>query len=263
MNPSAVGVRGALSRFLSRAASVIARPTLVRTLGTGLNRPFVRDLLMLRDDIGFFPLSIVDAGASVGAWTRAAMFVYPESRISAFEPVSDSFAALSTLQSSHPRLVCFPLALGAANTSSILHRNAFADASSLLAMTPLLGQVYPHAQNASPVAVEQRRLDSIQNQQIAAPALLKLDVQGAELQVLEGCGMLLKFFGVIITEINFTSIYDGQAGYDQLFAAMRSLGFTRFIQLRPNEVGSSGIHSCDVMFLRDGIGEEGVAGGPG
>ena len=250
MNAPPGGSRRPGIALLRRVANVIAHPELIRTIGTGLNRAFVRDLLKLRDDIGFVPATIVDAGASTGAWSRAAMHVYPDAALWAFEPVPSSFAALARLKAGHPRFSCFPYALGSSNGATTLYQNAFPDSSSTLPMTPRLAEVYPHASHATEIAVEQRRLDAVTDVTMEAPALLKLDVQGAELQVLLGSGDLLDRTGVIIAEITFEELYSGQATYDELCTFLRRRGFDRFFQLRPESPERDRLQWADLAFLR-------------
>ena len=71
-----------------------------------------------------------------------------------------------------------------------------------------------------------RRLeDVLRPDEIAAPALLKLDVQGYELEALRGCESLLGRFNQVYCECSFVSLYEGQALADEVIAWLRERSF--------------------------------------
>lgn len=55
--------------------------------------------------------------------------------------------------------------------------------------------------------------------------LLKLDIQGYELEALKGCGKLLDHIKIITTEIEFVTLYDGQPLFGDIDVFLRSHGF--------------------------------------
>lgn len=70
-----------------------------------------------------------------------------------------------------------------------------------------------------------RRLDDvIALEVIASPILLKLDVQGYELQALRGCETLLDAFAWVYCECSFVELYQGQALADEVIAWLRAHG---------------------------------------
>lgn len=62
-------------------------------------------------------------------------------------------------------------------------------------------------------------------QDIESPALLKLDVQGYELEALKGCEDLLNRFTYVYVECSFVELYKGQALADEVIAWLRDRGF--------------------------------------
>jgi len=211
----------------------------------------------LRDMLGIRPVSIVDAGAATGTWTRAAAFVHPSSAIFAFEPLPRSFATLQELALRLPGVICFPFALGAINGPVTFYANDFPDASSMLRVTPEMSAAFPHAAQAREMSVTCRRLDAIAGLELRPPALLKLDVQGAECEVIDGCGELIGTFDAVIAEVNFTSLYERQAGFGGIRDRLEARGFTHFMQLRRDDAVWPDVHSCDVVFLHNRVGGEG------
>jgi hypothetical protein len=59
---------------------------------------------------------------------------------------------------------------------------------------------------------------------VEAPALLKLDVQGFELQALAGCEDVLPRFDWVYVECSFMELYAGQSLADEVIAWLRERG---------------------------------------
>ena len=55
--------------------------------------------------------------------------------------------------------------------------------------------------------------------------LLKLDLQGYELEALKGCGSLLERIKIITTEIEFVALYDNQPLFGDIDVFLRAHGF--------------------------------------
>lgn len=71
--------------------------------------------------------------------------------------------------------------------------------------------------------VQTRRLDDVS--EITDIHYLKLDVQGAELEVLQNASRLLANTMVVFTEVEFLEMYKGQPLFGEIHSYMRSRGF--------------------------------------
>jgi FkbM family methyltransferase len=160
---------------------------------------------------------------------------------------------LALLEGESERIRCFNVALGSRNTRSRFFLNDFPYASSMLPMTDHLRDVFPHASCAQEVVVDCWRLDSLQGIDIKAPALMKVDVQGAELDVLNGCGNLLNQVGALQLEVNFEPFYECQTSVVELIGFLTDKGFTSFIQQNTylSETNPRRVLFCDLLFLRN------------
>jgi FkbM family methyltransferase len=87
------------------------------------------------------------------------------------------------------------------------------------------------------VEVDTVRLDDIIDEPVH---LLKLDVQGAELDVLRGAERLLKDILVIHSEVEFYPIYRGQPLFDSVFEFLTSHDFEIFDLLRQTKYSYQG-----------------------
>ena len=66
-----------------------------------------------------------------------------------------------------------------------------------------------------------RLVDSIHGSELKPPVMLKLDVQGYELEALRVCEELLDSFSYVYAEGSFVELYEGQALADDLIAWLR------------------------------------------
>lgn len=80
--------------------------------------------------------------------------------------------------------------------------------------------------------VEAVRIDDYCRQNnLAAPDLICMDVQGAALQVLQGMGKLLGSVRYIITELERKAIYHGQSLYTEVDLFLKRQGFRRVVEV--------------------------------
>ena len=70
-----------------------------------------------------------------------------------------------------------------------------------------------------------RLADFVSAGDIKAPAMLKLDVQGFELEALRGCEDLLECFSYVYAECSFVELYTGQALADEVILWLRERNF--------------------------------------
>jgi hypothetical protein len=95
--------------------------------------------------------------------------------------------------------------------------------------------------------------DILLAKQIEAPALLKLDVQGFELEALKGCGDLLECFDWVYAECSFVELYRGQPLADTVIAWLRerSLALHGVYNLSYDKFGAP--IQGDFLFIRQEV----------
>ena len=137
--------------------------------------------------VGFTPATIYDIGAFHGGWTKAARKIFPTADFVLFEANADNAA---TLAASGERYVIAALAAeDGVKKNLYLPKHAVATGASLY--REKTEHYAPDRVRIETVTI--RRLDALAAEaHLPPPDLIKLDVQGAELDVLAGAGDLLK-----------------------------------------------------------------------
>ena len=169
--------------------------------------------------------TVVDVGANRGQFALAARHVFPHAQIISFEPLTGPAALWRAVFAGDGRARLIDAAIGPEPGEAEIHVSARDDSSSLLPITARQNALFPGTAEAGTATIRVVRLaDALPAADIEAPALLKLDVQGFELQALAGCEALLDRFAWVYVECSFVELYAGQAFADEVIAWLREHG---------------------------------------
>jgi FkbM family methyltransferase len=195
--------------------------------------------------------TVVDVGAHHGQFTLLALELFPEAEILAFEPLAGARRRFSVLLGDEPRVRIYPHALGRVAGVRPMLVAARDDCSSLLparaACLNLLPELCPVACELVSVV---RLGDVVEVEQIRRPALLKIDVQGFEGEVLAGLTPLLPRFDVIYLEASFCELCVGQALIRDLLLVLERQGFSLSGVYNPLCDGTGRALQADFDFRR-------------
>lgn len=154
--------------------------------------------------LGFDPPGIVDIGAYEGEWTSMARSVFPEASFLMIEAQEAKRPKLEAVKGLGAGKVDFRIAvLGPEpREAAILHLYDSADT----AASVLKDHIGGHSRTATCAMVT---LDQILSQEsFARPALLKLDVQGYELEVIKGAKQTLSSAEAVLMEVSLIELYE-------------------------------------------------------
>jgi FkbM family methyltransferase len=169
--------------------------------------------------------TVVDIGANRGQFALAARHCFADARIVSFEPLAGPAALWRTVLAGDARATLVEAAVGPQAGEAQIHVSARDDSSSLLPITARQAELFPGTAEAGTTTIRVLRLaDALPAAEIAAPALLKLDVQGFELQALAGCEEVLERFDWVYAECSFQELYAGQSFADEVIAWLRERG---------------------------------------
>lgn len=128
---------------------------------------------------------IIDAGANLGQTSRYILRYFRPVKVYAFEPVSDTYVKLCRNLAHYSQVRCWQIALSDSEGESVIYLHDDHTCHSLLAD--------PQAETHGEEKIQMETLDGFcQQQSIPFIDVLKMDVQGFEMKVLQGAHKLLK-----------------------------------------------------------------------
>lgn len=156
--------------------------------------------------------SIIDVGAHSGQFAAFALARFPDAKLYCIEPLAQPQRKLARLLSHHPGTVILNAAAASSAGTRAFHVSRSNDSSSLLDVSERGTAAFPGTEQAALIEVETVRLDAaLAGAELLRPTLLKIDVQGAELEVLRGTQALLPSIDALFVECSFVELYAGQA----------------------------------------------------
>jgi len=193
--------------------------------------------------------TVYDLGANVGTWTALARTIFPGARIEAFEPLpghADDFALRTR---GWPAVNLHRVALGSEPAEAEMDVTSYSDAASLLPLAKASRDYFGLAPGAR-VRVPVVRLDDWSvTHQLPPPDLIKLDLQGYELEALRGAAIVLPHVRYVLTEVSFAEFYAGQPLFTDVAEFLSDRGF-HLAALGHNAAASAPLVQADALFTR-------------
>lgn len=198
--------------------------------------------------------TIMDIGANTGKYAYTMSEVFPEAQIYSFEPLPECYHELCRRMANVKRFTAYNIGLGSKSGTSTFFRNKYSSASSFLPMTQVHKQAFPQTKEAFSEQSRIVRLDDIAHELvIKEPLLVKIDVQGYEMQVLEGGMSVIQKASIIILETSFEALYEDQSLFHDLYLYLESWGFHFSGIIEQHRGGDGRILQADSIFLSSSI----------
>lgn len=200
-------------------------------------------------------LTIYDVGANRGLMINKFLNQFPSAFIHAFEPYTPLYEKLKNDFSSNPNITVNNKGISNEEAELLFNINKSVDTSSFLASkkTGLNSdsQVETTQQVKVPVITLDNYAVSKKHQQIN---ILKLDIQGSELNALKGAQGLLQRQEVdmIFCEAYFVQQYENQPLFFDIANFLLPLGYVLQDIYHP-VYGKGKIAWCDAMFIRNSL----------
>jgi FkbM family methyltransferase len=155
--------------------------------------------------------TIVDIGANRGQFALAARQYCSDAMIIAFEPLIKPAALFNRVFSGDQGVRLHNVAISYEEGKLEMHVSKRDDSSSLLPIAYAQKDLYPGTEEVSTLNVNVGPLRKyIAATEVKGRALLKIDVQGYEYQVLIGCHDLINKFSFVYCEASFVELYSNQ-----------------------------------------------------
>lgn len=219
---------------------------------------YIQQPLPFRQEITRFlntndSLIIFDVGSCEGEDTIRLKRLFPNATIYTFEPLPENMKKVKTNLTRHniPTDHLYKIALSNSNGSAEFHVSSgqpdnvpknnnwdFGNKSSSLLPPKEHKNTLPWIKFDQIIRVKTRRLDDFcQSQDVSFIDFVYMDVQGAELMVLEGAGDQLKTIGALWMEVEAVELYEAQPLKNDVEAFMKQHGFVRVMDTVDNISG--------------------------
>jgi FkbM family methyltransferase len=206
-------------------------------------RDFARFVGHLRA-LGLEPRTVIDVGVAFG--TPSLYASLPHAKFFLVEPVPGCRPLLARLER-EIGATCFAVAAG--STDGEMEFHVHDDVSGSSAYRQWEGE----ALDGTTVTVPVRRLDGLVPGDVQRPLLLKIDTQGAELEVIEGAERLLANVDIAIVECSFHQFRKGAPELNEVVAAMARRGFRCYEVLEGHFRSLDGaMAQVDIAFVPEG-----------
>lgn len=189
---------------------------------------------------------IWDVGAAHGSWAVLAASMFPDALVQAFEPQPAQAEKIRSHLSNFPNLRIHELALGDEAGFATLHVTSNLDSSSLLTPLGSLESVYDVTETST-MNIEVCTSGDIIRHGVPVPDVLKLDVQGHELSVINGLGSYFSEVKYLIIELATLPFYDGQPSAVKVLHNLEQQGF-QMLALGANTPVGQRIYEFDALL---------------
>lgn len=196
---------------------------------------------------------VIDVGANVGQFGERLRSLDFAGQIVSFEPQSDAYIHLAKAAHGDPLWEIRNLALGEVSSPQVeLFKSANSVSSSLHRVLDAHVLAAPRARAVGSEVVALSTLDvEFPDLDVETRAWLKIDVQGHELQVLEGSDETLKACAAVQVELSFSALYKGQSSWLEVCALLIEKGFQlQYLEPGFEDPMSGVMQQADGLFIR-------------
>lgn len=205
-------------------------------------------LLEQSRSVGFSPRTVIDVGAAYGSFTRLCHGVFPDAYYLLVEPLDEYRPLLEQVTHAIPSSRYWLAAASACNGQMEINVHPDLVGSSLHREVETGTGV-----NGVPRNVRAMTLDAVVREAAApGPFLLKLDVQGAELEALKGAEQTLDECELVVLEVSFFKFFADGPECADIIGCMKHWGFVPYdiaaLQYRPLD---GALSQADIGFVKE------------
>jgi FkbM family methyltransferase len=236
------------SAFIKRLFGTIMRRIPV---GSHLKRELLEVTLLQTEEVayarlrdqGFCPGGIIDVGAHQGDWIRLVRQLFPDPPALSIEAREEQRALLTQICSALPETQFVIALLGSESKQNVPFHIHGSGSSMFAERSDALRAIRQ---------MQMRTLDEVVSSdiRIKSPIFLKLDIQGAELEVLRGAERTLSLSEVVQLEVAILNYNEGAPSSADVIALMDANGFAIYDIagfIRPT---GADLVQLDILFVK-------------
>jgi len=196
--------------------------------------------------------TIIDIGANKGQFSLIAKKFFPNASIFAFEPLARPFQKFLKIFNTIENVKIYKYAIGPFDDEVTMNISNREDSSSILEIGHLQNKIFPGTSKINEEKVYISPIDKLlETSNIHNPSLLKIDVQGYELEVLKGCKSILDKIDYIYCECSFIELYKNQAIYSQVCEWLYDHNFSVTSIYNPSYDHKGQMVQADIYFKKN------------
>lgn len=230
------------------AASHVMSPALRARLKRSLYIPDALATMKQMQRLGFAPKVALDIGAYVGEWSRDFRRVFPGCSIGMFEPQPDKKQILESVAGSLGSARVFPVLLGGQKPERVLFE--LGETGSSYKTSPPSSS--PSRPGSSAVPMDTVPLDQVlAGTPYSRADVIKIDVQGAEADVIEGGRSTLSGAEVVFIEVSLVRQYRGGQLAHEVIRTLADMDLLPYdITYIRRNTPSGACNEVDFVFVR-------------
>jgi len=221
------------------------RPLFRNTVPVELRNRSISDTILSFKNLrerGFNPSVIIDCGAHEGWWTKKIKIIFPDSKILLIEALPEKEKYLAKIKMDYSNVDYEMALLGAYNVEAVKFYKMGTGSSVFEEQSNIPREIISLPMKTLDQIVYARKIDKI--------SLLKLDVQGFEIEVLKGGLNTLRNSDIVLLECSFLQYNKCAPLFNELVNFMATEGF--FIY----DIGSlfrwkgAALLQADIIFIK-------------
>jgi FkbM family methyltransferase len=214
------------------------------------------DMAFLWKTLGRQPKDIFDCGANIGFVTHAFAQRFPDTTIHAFEPNPKVFEPLASAHGNKRNVILHNKGVGRTKGELTFHINRNSGTSSFLPPNDYHTLNFAD-KNTVPKVVEVVGLgEYMEEKKIPVLDILKLDIEGFELEALKGIRDIGNRVAMVYTEVNLVPTYQGQPLINDIISYLHGFGFHifNFYGIYENDYRQASF--TNLLFISTGLKNE-------
>jgi len=173
--------------------------------------------------------TVIDAGANEGQYASQIIRYGYKGKIVSFEPVPAVYQVLKQQSDGNPNWTALNLGLGNKEEELMINVSENLVSSSMYQVSSRSIEVEPTSRATRQERIKLTTVDSFfEGAAIDGEVLLKLDIQGFELEALKGALASLPRIRIVQAELSFVPLYESAPLYSEVIAFLENQGFEIF-----------------------------------
>ncbi len=202
-------------------------------------------------------IHLIDVGANNGSWAAGFLQIFPNTQLTCFEPVTTTFQELTARFGERNRTTLHNCALSDSPGSALIN---LTDESTFASFEEFDDRIVEARDKkvTGTIEVDVQRLDDINpSSNDDRVQMLKIDVQGHEVEMLKGASNVLKNTDVVLCEVTFASEYKNRPpSFSHVCELLRVADLYPIIFQEYGRQASSFAVERDVLFVKQELLEQ-------